>query len=390
MNNNDCGAIIIGGHFHALGLIRLMAKKGIKCILVDHEPCMARYSRHAWRFCKSPHFSEHKKLINFLIRLSVQYGLKNYILFPTCDETVYVVSKNKIRLSPFFKVSTPAWDCVQYAYNKKLTYTLSEKLKIPIPKTFYPASEQDLQHLNLDYPVLLKPAVVHRFFRQTKTKVFQINNTDDLFKYYRLACTIIPKEEILLQEKIPRTCYHLYSFCPWFKNNQVLAQVTAKRLRQHPMEFGQASTLVISKHVPELEILGSKLLRAMKFYGICEIEFVRDPRDQKFKLLEINPRIWGWHTIASAAGVNLPWYLYSDIMGKEIRKSGFREKIKWRRFITDTPTAMTEIIKGRLTWNDYIRSVKHVHEHAVFSYNDPLPFWGEIFMLPYLWKKRGF
>ncbi|MBN2103316.1 hypothetical protein JW835_04660 [bacterium] len=390
MINNEVGAIVIGGHFHALGLIRSLAKKGVKSVLIDHEPCMARYSRYVWKYYRCPHFSESEKFIRFLIRLADQFKLKNYVLFPTCDETIFTISKNKDLLSAYFKVTTPAWDCVKYAYNKKLTYSIAENAGIPIPKTYYPASEKDLPHLKLNYPVVLKPAVVYRFFKRTKTKVFQINNEDDLFKYYRLACSIIPKEEIMLQEKIQDACNNLYSFCPWFKNKQVLAQVTAKRLRQHPMEFGQASTLAVSMRVPELETLGVELLRAINFYGICEIEFLLDSRDHKYKLLEINPRVWGWHTIASAAGVNLPWYLYSDMMGKEIRKQGFLEGVKWRRFITDTPTAITEIFRGRLTWKEYTHSVSHIHEHAVFSYNDPLPFFGEFFMLPYLWKKRGF
>ena len=37
-----------------------------------------------------------------------------------------------------YKIPTPSWDVVQYALNKKLTYSIAEKCNIPYPKTAYP------------------------------------------------------------------------------------------------------------------------------------------------------------------------------------------------------------------------------------------------------------
>jgi predicted ATP-grasp superfamily ATP-dependent carboligase len=45
------------------------------------------------------------------------------------------------------------------------------------------------------------------------------------------------------------------------------------------------------------------------------VEFKRDPRDGGFKLMEINPRLWQWHGLATACGVDLPRIAYADLVG---------------------------------------------------------------------------
>jgi predicted ATP-grasp superfamily ATP-dependent carboligase len=118
---------------------------------------------------------------------------------------------------------------------------------------------------------------------------------------------------------------------------------------------------------------------------------MRDPKDGKYKLIEINPRPWGWHTLAIAAGVDLPYMLYRYMLGEEITRNGTTPKqAKWIRLVTDTPTVISALIKHQLRFRDYIISLKGKKQYAVFSVRDPLPFIAELLMLPYLWKKRGF
>jgi predicted ATP-grasp superfamily ATP-dependent carboligase len=63
------------------------------------------------------------------------------------------------------------------------------------------------------------------------------------------------------------------------------------------MDFGHATTYAVTVDIPELEILARRFLRAMGYYGLSEIEFMQDDRDGRYKLIEMNPRTWGWHTL---------------------------------------------------------------------------------------------
>ena len=71
------------------------------------------------------------------------------------------------------------------------------------------------------------------------------------------------------------------------------------------------------------------------------------PPNGKYKLIELNPRIWGWHTLAIAAGVDLPYLLYQDMIGAKVDLPSNTNDVKWIRLATDIPTVFTEILKGK-------------------------------------------
>jgi len=384
------GALVFGGHFHGLGCVRSLAARGVQVILLDSENSAGRCSRYLERFYKCPSPLEPDKLLGFLMRLGETRNLADWVIFPTDDETVRFLSLYKSRLESIFKVTTPAWNITRLSYDKTLTYRLAEKIGVPIPKTFYPRSEKELDDPEIPFPAIIKPAVMRSFFRKTGKKAFLAGNRNELIDAYRAARRIIPPSEILVQERIPDVSRNLFSFAPFFKDGRVLGRVVVQRLRQHPMDFGHATTYAVTVELPELERLGTRILRAMNYYGIGEVEFIRDPRDRRFKFLEVNPRIWGWHTVARRAGVNLPYLLYLDQTGETREVKDYRKNIKWFREITDAATVASEWAGGRMTIGEYLASLRGEKELAMFSWKDPLPFIGELLRLPVLWKERGF
>jgi D-aspartate ligase len=386
------GAIITGGDFQALGVLRTLARKDIPIIMLDSDLCIGKYSRFKKKFFRSPRPSDNQSYVDFLIELAKKENIhkERWVIYPNSDEIVYVLSKYRNILEEFYRVPTLAWEVVQHLYIKKNTYQLAGKNGIPIPTTYYPSNLQELVELNLNYPVIIKPSIRDNFYSKVKIKAFRINNKEELIKTYKYVCSIIEPSEVLVQELIPGGPKHLYSCCPFFKNGEVLTSVTARRSRQHPMDFGHASTFVELVDIPELQKIAKKFLGLINYYGFAEVEFMQDPRDGNYKLIEVNPRVWGWHTIAIASGVDLPYFLYQDMIGEEMDIRLPNNNVKWVRLITDVPTVLSEIVKGRLKIGDYLKSMKGKKEFAVFSLNDPLPFLIEVALLPYLWIKRGF
>jgi predicted ATP-grasp superfamily ATP-dependent carboligase len=156
------------------------------------------------------------------------------------------------------------------------------------------------------------------------------------------------------------------------------------------MEFGRASTLVETIDCPELERLAGRLLAGTGYSGLAEVEFMHDPRHGRFELLEVNARIWGWQSIARRAGVDLPFLAYAQAL-RQVTTPGISQVgVKWIRLITDTPTALGEMREGRLSFSQYVRSLRGKKEFAVLSASDPLPFVMELLLIPYYAKRRGF
>ena len=65
-------------------------------------------------------------------------GLEGWVLYPTRDELVATLSRHHDVLAQFFRVPTPGWQSVQWAWDKRNTYRLAERLGIPTPRTWLP------------------------------------------------------------------------------------------------------------------------------------------------------------------------------------------------------------------------------------------------------------
>ena len=142
--------------------------------------------------------------------------------------------------------------------------------------------------------------------------------------------------------------------------------------------------------MPILEEYSQRFLRAIDFYGLVELEYKRDPRDGQYRLLDVNGRTWGYHTIGRQAGVDFPSLLFADQMCQRIEPQRGKAGVRWVRLLTDLPTGVLEILKGNLNWHVYLRSLLDSDEEAVFSGEDPLPGLIEVALVPYLSAKRGF
>lgn len=387
---NHLGAVITGGDFQGLGVVRSLGRKGIPVQVIDHEFPISRFSRYCNHFTKAPNPLDEESYLSFLKRFSRNNRAHDWVIYPNNDRTVCFLSRFREQLEEYYRIPTPDWQTIQYIYDKKNTYQLAEKLEIPIPKTYYPQNQKEIEGLKLDYPVIIKPSIRDNFYDKTKIKAFLITNRDQLIKTYKKVTAVIEASEVLIQEFIPGGPRHLYSFCPLFKQGKVVAKIMARRTRQHPMDFGHATTFAEVVDIPEIEELGRKFLSHINFYGLAEVEFMQDPRDGKYKFIEVNARVWGWHTLAKGAGVDLPYMLFQDMTGQTVELNSYRKDVKWIRLTTDIPIVLTEIIKGKMNLRDYFNSLKGKKEFAVLSWEDPMPFLAEILMIPYLWMKRGF
>jgi D-aspartate ligase len=383
------GAVIIGGHFLSLGAARNLAKRGVPVFLVDDEICVAQFSRCVTRSFRCPSYKDETEFVDYLQRLAGKEGLEGSVLFPSTDESVRILSKHRDTLSEHYRVTTPEWDIIKHLYDKRLTHVLALKQGVPVPWTCNPRSVGELAASGIEYPVVLKSAISTHLSAVTKKKAYRADNVKELLTTYERMAAIIDPAEILVQELIPGRAENLYSYFGFFKEGKPSAGYSAKRSRQHPMEFGRASTFAVTVNLPELEQWSTTLLSGIGYTGLAEVEFMYDTKHARFEFLEVNARIWGWITLADHAGVDLPYIAYAEMVGEEVSGQAFREGAKWMRLTTDIPTVASEMRHGRLTPGDYLRSVWGSQD-AVFSFSDPLPFLAELMLIPYYAKHRGF
>jgi len=157
------------------------------------------------------------------------------------------------------------------------------------PATFYPGSESDLDAVTL--PAVLKPAIHAVVNRFTAAKAWAVKNRAELLCRYVEARSLLPADLIVVQERIPVAASRSSLTRLFAATEKPVASLTARRTRQFPIDFGYSSSFVETMDVPEIVAPSLRLLDAMKYTGIVEIEYKYDARDNRFKLLDINPRL---------------------------------------------------------------------------------------------------
>jgi D-aspartate ligase len=385
------GAVVIGGDYQGLGIVRSLGRQGVPVCVVDDEPSISRYSRYSKRFVSLPDLRDQRKAVDSLIKIGKQLGLEGWVLYPTREELVAAFSHRRSELGEVFRVPTPAWESVKWAWDKRNTYRLAKQLNIPIPVTHYPETVDELAQLDgLAPPFAIKPAIKEHFFYATKAKAWRANSHAELRALYQKASELAGYGEIMIQELIPGGGSQQFSYCAFFRDGEAVGKMVARRRRQHPLEFGKASTYVETVDVPILEEFSERFLRSIDYYGLVEVEYKLDPRDSQYKLLDVNARTWGYHSLGADAGVDFSYMLYSDQVGLPVSVSKGRPGLAWIRTTTDLPAAILAILSGDTDWKSYLGSLRNCSVEAVFSSRDPLPGLAEVALIPYLAIKRGF
>jgi predicted ATP-grasp superfamily ATP-dependent carboligase len=386
----EVGAVVVGGDYQGLGIVRSVGRAGAPVCVVDDERSIARFSRYATSSVRVGELRDERATVDALLELGGRLGLQGWVLFPTREETVAAFSRHRDELGEVFRVSTPPWDVVRWAWDKRNTYALAERLGIPTPRTWYPATEDELPGAEAVFPLAIKPAIKENFIYATKAKAWRADDRAELVDLYRRARDLCGDGEVMIQELIPGDGRHQFAYGAFFKDGRALGLMVARRRRQHPPEFGRASTYVETIELPELEQLSERFLREIDYYGLVELEYKLDDRSGEHKLLDVNARTWGYHTLGMRAGVDFPMMLFADQLGRPVEPRHARPGVRWVRLATDIPTAAVELARGRLDLRAYIRSLGSVDEEAVFSRRDPLPGLVEVALIPYLSVKRGF
>ena len=207
---------------------------------------------------------------------------------------------------------------------------------------------------------------------------------------FEAAAEKIKLSEILIQEIILGDGDRQVSYGVFSRDGRTHSSLVARRLRQHPREFGRAATYVETAEIPEIEELSQRFLWAINLYGLAEVEFKQDQRDGRYKILNVNAQAWGFHGLGQVAGVDFPYPLFADQMGYPTHSCRARAGVGWLRLLTDIPKALADILGCNLSFGKYLQSILRTKTESVLCWDDPIPSLAELLLLPYLLRKKIF
>ncbi len=384
------GALILGIEYQSLGLLRQLYAAGTKCALIDQDSFgAARLSRYRCKFHQSPAYTS-DEFWSWLVGLAGREGYANWLLIPTDDEQVRQISLNISEARARFTVFGLPWDAYEILYNKRKSHEWCRRFGISAPRSFLPNTRDEVPGAKLEFPFIIKPAFRRTYSKHSKAKAIRVESQEHLTRILNSTLRFVPIEELLYQEIIPGNGEQQWSYAGLFVGGEPKAAFTARRLRQHPPDFGRASTYVEAVFDAEVERESRKVLSLLKYTGLAEVEWKRDARDGQLKFLEVNARCWGWHSLAAKVIGNLPKMLYDQLTGQPVAGATPKYGCRWVKYITDVPVVLHLLLRREISLAEYFRSIRRPVVCCEWERSDPWPFFLQFLLLGYLLKRRGY
>jgi predicted ATP-grasp superfamily ATP-dependent carboligase len=284
-----------------------------------------------------------------------------------------MVSRNHFRLEERYRLTTSPWEFYLPAVDKRCLHRHAKAVGVDAPRTITPRSRADVERLDILFPAILKPAyrIEHNAF--TDDKAWRVDDRASMLAAYDRASQLVDAPLVMIQELIPGDGEQQLAFGAVCDEGDVRAWVTARRTRQYPADFGRASTFVETIDCPEVAEAAKTLLAALKLSGLVEVEFKRDPRDGRYKLLDVNARAWGWHSIGAAAGTDFAYLAWRIAQGEPVEFTEGRSGVRWVRLTIDAPVTVKALAAHPSSWSKYLRSLRAPIEGPIAARDDLAP-----------------
>jgi D-aspartate ligase len=357
---------------NGLDIIRDLAAAAVPLLAVDDNPrALGLHSRlAAGMVCPDPREDE-EAFVVFLEQLGPRLP-RRAVLFPTHDQYIWPISRHAKRLEPWYFIPFSRWETMQRLHDKREQLETAQRVGVDIPQTVFVDDDDDLARGadEIGFPAIFKPVESLAFKTRFRRHVLEIASRDELLRVYD---KVRDCGTLMLQDIVPGGDEELYTLGSYLDaQSRPLAQFTGHKLRQHPPRFGHVS-MAVSLWVPELAEAGLRLLHELGYHGVSQVEFKRDPRDGRYRLMEVNARHWMWHSLATASGVNLSLAAYRDAIGDPYVARRQTDGLKWVVSLTDARDAFARWRKGDEKLVPWLKSYRGVKVDGLYSLKDPLP-----------------
>jgi predicted ATP-grasp superfamily ATP-dependent carboligase len=275
----------------------------------------------------------------------------------------------KEALENYTRFPVVPYETFMKARDKSKTLKVAIQSGVPCPQTFFPDEEEiaDIAQ-RASYPLLVKPNI-----SSGARGIGMVTNKSELCKTYEE--TKKTYGECHIQEYIPTGGVQYKADLFLDTNQKLKAGIVYSKLRFFPINGGSS---IINRTVLQPEILHNayRILKAMRWYGFADFDFITDPRDGVAKIMEINPRVPACFRITLAAGIDFSYLIANLAMGKDIPKiDGYKLNVYLRYLPLDILWFLQSPDRFRAKPNFFKFFGRNLYDQII-SLRDPGPIFG--------------
>ena len=377
-------AIVTYMSYSGLGIVRSLGTRGIRVFALDPDLGQMGMSSRLCVRLQCPSIEESlERNLGFLVQLAASLPEKP-VLFPTGDNILHGYSFREDFLKGALRLTTPSSDIIKKTCAKDALFRTARECRIPVPETFVPKSLQEVSAISssISYPCLIKPchsnswhaAAVQRKLKGIaggSEKSILVRTPAELVESYLKISEVEP--DVIITEVIPGDDNNLLYFVFYRSSDGRIWHFSGRKERVTPIHFGSAS-YVVSVHDANLDRISIDFLERLNYQGLGGIEFKRDSRDGKLKLIELNTRYGLWDVLGRRCGVDTAYIAYQDAIGEKLPEpQRARTGVKWISIARDLSALRRYHREGTLGIREWAQTLSGEKMWAVFDWKDPMP-----------------
>lgn len=234
------------------------------------------------------------------------------VLVPTVDEEIRVLCKEAVlgNLSRITSFILPGEGVAARALDKFLTIFTAKREGLPVPETVVVESLELAPERAeaVGFPLVAKPSC-----SRGARGVRYVHGPADVEGAWRAASE--EGGQVLFQEYVPGPVFTVGTVAD--REGGIAASIVLRKTKEVPPSGGVAVAGVTVSN-PGLQDLGERYVRALEWVGPASVEVKMDERDGSYKLMEVNPRLFGYSYLAAKAGVNLSEVTVRLALGEDV------------------------------------------------------------------------
>jgi len=358
-------------HHGAVGIARRLGGLGVPvyAIVEDRYTPLAMCKQLTGAFVNRT--KDANGLLNYLAAIGESIN-RSTILLPTDDSGAVFIAEHAKALSRWFLFPHLPAGLPRQLADKTSLYSLCREIGISCPQLALPTSIDQVHEFiaRATFPVVVKAAEHSRRLNNHYSS-FIAQSPEELLAFCgRADCFRRPN--MIFQEYIHGEDWIFHGY--FNPETDCFVGFTGKKLRSYPPLAGP-TTLGVSVLNEPLSRQAEAMLRVIGYSGIVDLDYRRDERDGRYKLLDFNPRVGAnFRMFEDGAGIDVVRALHLDLTGRGVRRSPM---IEGRTFIVephDLFASLAHLRRRELTLKTWRRSLSGMRELAWWSSDDPLPF----------------
>ena len=367
------GAVVIGGYSNGVSALRGLAREGVRTAVIltaDHD--IAQHSRYAHEAHRVHYLNRRPDALIDLLEAQRERW-RGWALLPTNDYALAALAQHRDQLSRTYRVTVPEAEITRRVLDKAVTYRFAREVGVDVPTSYGPASRETAARLDLVFPLVVKPLQSARFWEVFGKKLLVVRDRAELIaavdrvEESRMAADVL--------DLVPGADDQVYNYTVYLDRwGQPAAELAVRKLRKAPRFFGvgRAATPAQLPHLRERTIA---LLQRIGWQGIASVEYKLDPRDGRYRLMEINGRCPLINALPTRCGVNYPLLAWREhVLREKVSATPNGWSGTWTHMHADLLYTAIEERGPDWSWLAFIRSYTGPWVDAVWSTKDPVPF----------------